>query len=117
MRGFYETKKEPNEQARQMYEKAIELDPQYAAAYAGLGWTYLLDWFFQWNPDRAQTLERAFELAQRAVALDDSLPEAHRLLGRPICGKSSMSRPSPKQSGPSPSIPTMPTAIGIWGIF
>ena len=40
LRGFYETKKELNEQARQMYEKAIELDPQYAAAYAGLGWTY-----------------------------------------------------------------------------
>jgi len=81
-RGFYETKKELNEQARQLYEKAITLDPQYAAAYAGLGWTYWLDWFFQWNLDRAQTLERAFELAQRAVALDDSLSESHRLLGR-----------------------------------
>ena len=39
-RAFYETKKEANVQARQMYEKAIELDPQYAGAYAGLGWTY-----------------------------------------------------------------------------
>ena len=81
-RGFYETKKELNEQARQMYEKAIELDPRYAAAYAGLGWTYFLDWFFQWNPNRAQSLERAFALAQRAVALDDSLPGSHQLLGR-----------------------------------
>ncbi len=32
--------KEANAQARQMYEKAIALDPQYAEAYAALGWTY-----------------------------------------------------------------------------
>ena len=32
--------------------------------------------------DRAQTLERAFELAQQAVTLDDSLSESHWLLGR-----------------------------------
>jgi adenylate cyclase len=81
-RGFYETKKELNDQARRMYEKAIELDPQYAAAYAGLGWTYFFDWFFRWNSDRAQTLERAFELGQRAVALDDFLSDPHQLLGR-----------------------------------
>ena len=81
-RGFYETKEELNAQARRMYEKAIGLDPQYAAAYAGLGWTHFFDWFFQWNPNRMQTLERAFELGQRAIALDDSLSDPHRLLGR-----------------------------------
>jgi adenylate cyclase len=32
--------KETNPQARQRYEHAIALDPQYAEAYAGLGWTY-----------------------------------------------------------------------------
>ncbi|MBI3302180.1 MAG: tetratricopeptide repeat protein, partial [Deltaproteobacteria bacterium] len=80
-RAYYETKKEANIQARQMYERAVELDPQYARAYAGLGGTYFLEWFFQWNPDRAQSLERALELAQKAVALNDSLPGAHRTLG------------------------------------
>jgi len=68
-------------QARHMYEKAIELDPKYAAAYASLGWTYVAAWAYQWSQD-PRTLERAFELAQRAVALDDSLPIAHSLLGR-----------------------------------
>jgi len=33
LRGFYETRKETNEPVRQMYEKAIELDPRYAGAY------------------------------------------------------------------------------------
>ncbi len=80
LRAAYEVKKEANAQAQQMFEKAVELDPKYAGAYAVLGFTYVLDWFFVWNKDRAQSLERAFELAQRAAALDDSLPLPHRVL-------------------------------------
>ncbi|MBI3796454.1 MAG: hypothetical protein HY268_05720, partial [Deltaproteobacteria bacterium] len=72
--------KEANAQARQMYEQAVALDPQYGEAYAGLGWTFYLDWYMQWNPD-PQNLERAFELTQKAVALDDSIALAHMILG------------------------------------
>ncbi|MBI3304621.1 MAG: hypothetical protein HYZ72_21365 [Deltaproteobacteria bacterium] len=72
--------KEGNAQARQMFEKAIALDPQYAAAYALLAGSYLWEWTNQWNKD-PQMLERAFELAQRAVTLDDVLPLAHSVLG------------------------------------
>jgi TolB-like protein/Tfp pilus assembly protein PilF len=77
----YRFTKEAITQERQMYEKALALDPQYAGAYAGLGWTYFLDWGFHWSHE-PQTLERAFELAQRAIVLDDSLPDAHLLLGQ-----------------------------------
>jgi adenylate cyclase len=76
---FLRFTKEANAQARQMSEKALALDPQYAEAYAGLGWTYYLEWIFRWNTD-SQTLERALALAQQALALDDSLPNAHSLL-------------------------------------
>jgi len=58
----------------------LALDPQYAEAYAWLSWAYYFEWVFFWNTD-PQTLERAFELAQQAVALDDSLPRAHAVLG------------------------------------
>jgi adenylate cyclase len=71
--------KESNAQARQMFEKAIELDPRYAEAYSALGLTYYVEWVLQWSSD-PQTLERAFETAQKAIALDDSLPWAHRVL-------------------------------------
>jgi adenylate cyclase len=81
LRAEFETKKEANVQARQMFERARELDPTYAEAYAGLGRTYLNEWFFQWNPNRAQTLERALELSQRAITMDDSLSLPHLLLG------------------------------------
>ena len=61
----YRFTKEANAQARQLFEKAIALDPQYAEAYAWLGWTYWLEWVFRWSAD-PQTLERALALAQQA---------------------------------------------------
>ncbi|MBI3798404.1 MAG: adenylate/guanylate cyclase domain-containing protein [Deltaproteobacteria bacterium] len=72
--------KEANGQARQLYDKALELDPQYAAAYASLSMSYMLDWIFQWSSD-SQILVRAAETAQKALALDDALPQAHATLG------------------------------------
>jgi adenylate cyclase len=76
-RAWNEYRKEVNVQARQMLEKSIELAPQYAAAYAWLGWTYHLGFFFRWDKDPTRSQERSFELAQRAVALDDSLSVTH----------------------------------------
>jgi adenylate cyclase len=81
LRAWYETKKEANEQARQTFERALELDPKYAGAYAKLGLTHFYDYFHGWNKDRAQSLKQAFELAQRAVALDESLSIPHWILG------------------------------------
>ena len=63
-----------------MFEKAIALDPKYARAYAELGFSYNVDWIFQWTHD-PHTLDRAFQLEQQAIALDDSLPFAHMALG------------------------------------
>jgi adenylate cyclase len=77
---YWRLTKEAIAQARQLWEKAIALDPQYAEAYAGLGDTYRLEWAWRWSAD-SQALEHALVLAQQAVALDDSLPAAHSLLG------------------------------------
>jgi adenylate cyclase len=71
--------KDTNAQARQMFEKALALDPQYAEAYVALSATYWQEWTWRWSPD-PQNLERAFDLTQQALALDDSLPAAHSLL-------------------------------------
>ncbi len=77
---------EANAQARQMFERAIALDPQFAAAYAFLGRTYLMEVVYQWNQD-PQTQEKIFVLGQQAVALDDSQPTAHETLGLAYLGK------------------------------
>ncbi len=82
VRAVTELKKEANEQARQMFERALALDPQYAMAYGTLGSTYWLEFFRRWGEDPTQSLEQAFTLAQQAVALDESLPYTRLLLGR-----------------------------------
>jgi TolB-like protein/Tfp pilus assembly protein PilF len=80
MESWYRFTKESNAQARQMLENAVALDSQYAEAYAWLSMTYSLEWTWRWSVD-LQTLERALALAQKAAALDDSLPVAHSVLG------------------------------------
>lgn len=69
-----------NARAREFYEKAVALDPSYAVAYAGIGFTYAQAWGNFWVKD-AKVLDRAFELAQKALTLDASSPVAHELLG------------------------------------
>jgi adenylate cyclase len=75
------TTREANLQSRRLFVKALDLDPQYAEAYVGLSWAHLQSWQFLWSSD-PDSLERARELAERALALDDTLAAAHRLLGQ-----------------------------------
>jgi adenylate cyclase len=78
--SYYRFTKEANVKAQEMFEKSIELDPRYAAAYSWLGLVLLHRWTHGWGQD-PQLVDRAFESAQRAIGLDESLPEAHRILG------------------------------------
>jgi TolB-like protein/DNA-binding SARP family transcriptional activator/Tfp pilus assembly protein PilF len=67
---------EDNARARMLYNKAITLDPNYAGAYEGLAWTYLLEAEFGWSRSAAQSLGEAQRLTQRALELD---PKKNRL--------------------------------------
>ena len=64
-----------------MFEKAIELDPQFASAYTALGWSYHLQVEYGWTEFIEQTSQRAVNLARKALSLDDFQPSAHELLG------------------------------------
>ncbi len=77
---YYRMTMEANVQARQMLERAVDSDPEFAAAYAYLGLTHWADWAFGWSQE-PQSLERAFELAKKALDLDDQQVESHTLLG------------------------------------
>ncbi|MHA1528274.1 MAG: tetratricopeptide repeat protein [Alphaproteobacteria bacterium] len=69
---------EANAAAQAAFEEAIRLDPDYALAYAGLGWTKWLhiETIFSYDsPDEA------FALAEKSIALDDNAL-AHRTLAR-----------------------------------
>jgi len=62
--------------AREMFEKAIELDPRYAAAYAGLAATYHEDYKRGWSDSPENSGEKCIELAKKSIELDeqDSFP-------------------------------------------
>jgi len=77
--------KEDNHKAREMFERAIEHDPEYAPAYAGLAWVLVHDSNQGWSPDAQQTLKAGLENAERAVLLDNSLAKAHLVLGDAYC--------------------------------
>jgi adenylate cyclase len=70
-----------NAEARRLFVKALDLDPGYAAAYLGLSWTHLQSWQLLWSTDR-ESLARARDLAERAIALNESLVGAYHVLGQ-----------------------------------
>ena len=78
---FYRFNKEGNIQARQMFEEAIALEPNNPGAYTLLGWTYLMDVWFGSSKSPGKSMEQAAELAQKALALDDTLDLPHSLMG------------------------------------
>jgi serine/threonine-protein kinase len=62
------------------FEQAIEKDPGYAMAYAGLSDSYsLLAWYRFLTPSEA--FSKAGAAATKAVEIDDTLPEAHTSQG------------------------------------
>jgi eukaryotic-like serine/threonine-protein kinase len=61
------------------FEQAIAEDPTYALAYTGLADSYALHVDYRSVPVH-EGFERAKEYARRAIALDDSLAEAHASL-------------------------------------
>lgn len=84
MRGWeawYRFSREDNEKARMQFQKAIETDPTYARGYAGLAWTYAMDYQYDWTEDYEGAVEKASALAETAVGLDDRDYRNHWILG------------------------------------
>ena len=75
-----QNRKASNLIARQMFQQAIALDPNYAKAYARLAWTYWQDWAFQWTQDPG-IQDRALETAKKAVSVDEFSAEARLTYG------------------------------------
>jgi Tfp pilus assembly protein PilF len=70
-----------NQQARALYSKALELDPKFARAYAGLAMTYAMDYRYQSSAESSATLTRALELAETARLIDPDIPDVYWALG------------------------------------
>ncbi|MDJ0819947.1 MAG: adenylate/guanylate cyclase domain-containing protein [Desulfobacterales bacterium] len=82
--SFYERiTKDDNAKARELFEKAIEIDSEYAWAWTMLGFTYFIDTRYGWQRPREESLKKVIEYGQKAVKLDDSIPDVYPLLASP----------------------------------
>jgi tetratricopeptide (TPR) repeat protein len=78
-RNFYNNYlKQPNENAIVLFKKAIELDPNYALAYAGLADAYAQRWRYGY-PRR--WLDEAIVMGNKAIAIDPNSAEGHKAIG------------------------------------
>jgi TolB-like protein/Flp pilus assembly protein TadD len=76
---LYRLTKRSVERAIQLFEKAIELDPRYAAAYAGCSGAYgQMYWLFSRDEHYR---EKARELSFKALMYDNNLAEAYTVMG------------------------------------
>ncbi|MCM2316606.1 MAG: tetratricopeptide repeat-containing serine/threonine-protein kinase [Thermoanaerobaculia bacterium] len=74
---------EGREKAREHFEQAIDLDPTYALAYAGLADTYTMMGFYGERPE--ETFPKGRAAARRAIEVDPTLGEAYTSLGTALC--------------------------------
>jgi adenylate cyclase len=73
---------EDNQEQRAYLLKTIALDPDFSSAYALLAQTHILDLrYATTTSSREASLDSAFELAHKAIALDNRNPDAFLALG------------------------------------
>jgi len=65
------------ERSTACFRRAIELDPDYAAPYAGLGMAYMLDYQNHWTDTPETSLDQAERFVSQSIAKDDKDPFAH----------------------------------------
>jgi adenylate cyclase len=67
---FLRLTKQDNAEARQLFQQAVDLDPNYALAWYFIGNTYMQSARFRWGSDPAADQEIAAEYARKAQAID-----------------------------------------------
>ncbi len=79
-RDFYSRHRyQDNENAIKLFERALELDPDYAVAYSGLADAYVRKHYQFGLPE--EWVEKAMTLALRAISIDPNCAEAYKALG------------------------------------
>jgi len=74
--------KEDNAKARELFERAVALDPNYAWAWTFLAWTHWIDTrYFTQSKAKEESFKCAVELAQKSLKLSEKDPDVHALLG------------------------------------
>ena len=73
--------------AKQLLGRALELDNNYSAAWALLGWVYWEESVWEWNSEPEESMQKAFEAAQKSVSLDENHADGYSLLGHVLLSR------------------------------
>jgi adenylate cyclase len=79
-RYFIRYTKKDNSRARELFEQATVIDPNYAFAWSLLAWTHIIDAWFKFTKSQSESLNKAIGFTQKALSLDDSIPNIHSSL-------------------------------------
>ena len=74
---LYRHTPDSNAEAAILFEQAIALDPKYIAPHFGFALTLFNTYANSWSDDPASDLERACQLAAKAIELDPMDPQGH----------------------------------------
>jgi adenylate cyclase len=73
--------KENNAKAMELFEKAVELDPNYVWAWVRLAWTHVVAADRGWSQNPSEHFEMFLEISKKVLAMDESNSDVHALLG------------------------------------
>ncbi len=105
--------KRGTEYAVQLFEKAIELDPRYAAAYAGCSCAY--GQMYQWFSREEKYRDKAQEFSFKALMYDGNLAEAYTAMACRTSSGASSTRLPHRAGRPSTSTPKTSSRAGPSG--
>ena len=72
--------KESSLKSMELCRQIIALDPHFAGGYEYLSGVLIMSIRQGWSESPREDLEKAFELAQKAISVDDTFPPAHMVL-------------------------------------
>jgi adenylate cyclase len=79
MSSFYKFGKEDMVRSRELFEKALKIDPKYAFAAQMLAWTHKIDASFGYTDSKDNSIKLSAELAKKSAAMNDKYPMVHSL--------------------------------------
>ena len=104
-----------NRQFRELVSKAVKLDPSYAAALALLADAIHSQVILGWTEFGDRELNRAEELARRAIALAPAEPDGYRALGRILLARAEYDQSRNALMQAIEINPSDATALAVWG--
>jgi len=71
---------EATRMAQRIAEEMIAMCPEYSSTYVLMGFVHLMEFFLRMGKSPQESIEKGIEMAQKAIALDDSNYSSHALL-------------------------------------